>query len=290
MLLFGIIQLPWWGYVALGLGLTHLSIVAVTIFLHRHQTHRALDLHPAASHAFRFWIWFTTAMVTREWVAVHRKHHAKCETSDDPHSPQIYGIMRLLTRGVVLYANEKTNPETIAVYGRGTPDDWVERRLYARFPNLGISLLGTLQCVVFGLVPGGLLFIVQMAWIPFWASGVINGVGHFWGYRNYRLDNASRNIVPWGILIGGEELHNNHHASPASAKLSSTWFEFDIGWMYIRILSALRLARVHVRADTPRARRGDRMHGHPRHAHGRRRRADPLQRAEPVVASVRSDA
>ena len=252
MLFSGIFDLPWWGDVLVVLVLTHVTIVAVTIFLHRSQTHRALDLQPLVSHFFRFWVWLTTAMVTREWVAVHRKHHAKCETSEDPHSPQIHGIARLLFSGVMLYVREAKDPETIAVYGQGTPNDWMERNVYARFPIVGVSALATLQCVLFGLIPGGLIFVAQVAWIPFWGSGVVNGLGHFWGYRNFRLDNASRNIVPWGILIGGEELHNNHHASPASAKLSRTWYEFDIGWMYIRLLAMMKLARVRTADAAPR--------------------------------------
>lgn len=232
------------------LALTHVTVIAVTIFLHRSQTHRAVALHPAVSHFFRFWIWLTTAMVTREWVAVHRKHHAKCETVDDPHSPQIHGIVHLLSRGVMLYVREANDPKTIANYGQGTPDDWMERQVYARFPIIGISVLATIQCVLFGVVPGALLVVAQVAWIPFWASAIVNGVGHYWGYRNFDVDNESRNIFPWGILIGGEELHNNHHAAPASAKLSAHWYEFDIGWGYIRLLSACGLATVRS-VDTP---------------------------------------
>ena len=236
--------MPWWGLVILGLVLTHVTIIAVTLYLHRSQTHRALTLHPAVSHFFRFWLWFTTAMVTREWVAVHRKHHATVETPDDPHSPQIHGIGHLLSRGVMLYVREAKEPRTLATYGGGTPDDWLENNVYARHPIVGISILATVHCVLFGLVPGLLIFLVQIAWIPFWAAGVVNGMGHYWGYRNFALDNASHNIVPWGILIGGEELHNNHHASPSSAKMSHRWYEFDIGWLYIQLLRSVGLARV----------------------------------------------
>jgi len=246
-----VLDLPWWAYGLIALAMTHLTIVSVTIFLHRHQTHRALDLHPAASHFFRFWIWLTTGMVTRDWVSVHRKHHATTETVDDPHSPQILGIARLLWGGVLLYAAEARNRDTIAKYGHGTPSDWIETNLYARFPVGGIVLIGVIDIVAFGIGPGSLIYGVQMAWIPFWAAGVINGLGHYWGYRNYAVEDASTNLFPLGILIGGEEFHNNHHAYPTSAKLSSMWYEFDIGWMYIRILEALGLARVRRIAPKP---------------------------------------
>ena len=242
-LFLGVFDLPWWGYVLVALALTHVTIVSVTIFLHRHQAHRALDLHPLASHFFRLWLWLTTGMVTREWAAVHRKHHAKCDTPDDPHSPQVYGINRVLWLGVFLYVKEARKPETLERYGHGTPDDWLERNLYARFQVVGIVLMGAADVVLFGVVPGGLILLTQVAWIPFWAAGVINGVGHYWGYRNWPTPDWSTNIVPWGVLIGGEELHNNHHAFPTSAKLSYKWFEFDVGWLYIVVLDALGLAR-----------------------------------------------
>ncbi|MHB1101158.1 MAG: DesA family fatty acid desaturase, partial [Burkholderiales bacterium] len=219
------------------------TIVSVTIFLHRHQAHRALDLSPAVSHFFRFWLWLTTGMVTREWAAIHRKHHAKCETADDPHSPQVLGLNRVLWGGVLLYVKESKNTDTMIRYGHGTPDDWIEKRLYSRFPGLGITLMLLLDILLFG-IPGVLVWGIQMIWIPFWAAGVINGVGHYFGYRNFRAEDASTNIFPLGILIGGEELHNNHHAYASSAKLSSRWYEFDIGWMYIRILELMGLARV----------------------------------------------
>ena len=252
MIFSGFIDLPWWGYMLVALGLTHITIAAVTIFLHRHQAHRALDLHPIASHFFRFWLWLTTGMVTKEWAAIHRKHHAKCETVDDPHSPQIYGINRVLWGGVFLYVKESHNGETLERYGHGTPDDWMERNVYTRHPVLGLTLMGAINLALFGLVPGALIFLTQIAWIPFWAAGVINGIGHFFGYRNYGCADASTNIVPWGILIGGEELHNNHHAFASSAKLSTKWYEFDIGWMYIRMMEMLGLASVKKVAPKPR--------------------------------------
>jgi len=248
----GIFDLPWWGLVIVALALTHVTIVSVTVFLHRHQAHRALDLHPSVSHFFRLWLWLTTGMVTKEWAAIHRKHHAKCETAEDPHSPQQFGINRVLWGGVFLYVKEAYNQETMTRYGHGTPDDWLERHIYSRFAILGITLMGAANVLLFGFVPGVLILVTQIVWIPFWAAGVINGIGHYWGYRNWATEEASTNIVPWGILIGGEELHNNHHAYATSAKLSSKWYEFDIGWMYIRILEALGLAQVKKVAPTPR--------------------------------------
>ena len=242
MLFSGLFDLPWWGYAATALALTHVTIAGVTLFLHRCQTHRALDLHPAVSHFLRLWLWLTTGMVTKEWVAVHRKHHAKCETPEDPHSPQIYGINRVLWLGVVLYVKEAAKPETVQRYGRGTPDDWIERNLYGTLAVYGVSLTLALDLLLFGIVPGALIWLTQMVWIPFFAAGVINGVGHYWGYRHWSTPDASTNIVPWAILIGGEELHNNHHAYPTSAKLSNKWYELDVGWLYIRILEALGLA------------------------------------------------
>ncbi|CAN7323346.1 fatty acid desaturase [Variovorax sp. LjRoot290] len=238
-----LLDLPWWGLVLVTLGSTHVTIAAVTIFLHRHQAHRALELHPVASHLFRFWLWLTTGMVTREWTAIHRKHHANCESSEDPHSPQIHGIRKVLFEGTELYRMEARNAATLKKYGHGTPDDWIERKLYARHTRLGIGLVLGIDIVLFG--PIGLsMWAVQMLWIPFFAAGVINGVGHYWGYRNFAPNDSSSNVVPWGILIGGEELHNNHHAYVTSARLSSKWWEFDIGWMYIRILEMIHLAKV----------------------------------------------
>ena len=253
MLFSGWLDLPWWGYVLAALALTHITIASVTIYLHRCQAHRALELHPVVSHFFRLWLWLTTGMVTKEWAAIHRKHHAKVETEEDPHSPQVHGINRVLWLGVFLYVKEAYNDETLQRYGHGTPDDWIERKVYTPHSMSGVLVLLAANLLVFGVVPGALIWLTQIAWIPFWAAGVINGVGHFFGYRNYdQVPDASTNIVPWGILIGGEELHNNHHAFAASAKLSSKWYEFDIGWMYICILESLGLATVKRLAPTPR--------------------------------------
>ena len=254
MLFDGLLDLPWWGLVLVALGLTHITIASVTIYLHRNQAHRALDLHPAVAHFFRLWLWLTTGMVTKEWTAIHRKHHAKCETEDDPHSPQVHGINKVLWLGVFLYVKESFNKETMERYGHGTPDDWVEHNLYSRHAIHGLFLMGATNVALFGLIPGTLILITQIAWIPFWAAGVINGIGHFWGYRNWDVPapDASRNMSPIGILIGGEELHNNHHAYPASAKFSLKWYEFDLGWTYIRALESLGLATVKKVAPTPR--------------------------------------
>ncbi|MGG7054826.1 DesA family fatty acid desaturase [Nitrosomonas sp. ANs5] len=243
ILLTGLIDLPWWGYIVTALIFTHITIAGITIFLHRHQAHRALDLHPIPSHFFRFWLWLTTGMVTKEWAAVHRKHHAKCESVDDPHSPQIFGIKKVLAEGAELYKIESKNKETLERYGHGTPDDWMERNVYTKHSVAGIVSMLVINVLLFGPI-GLTIWAVQMMWTPVMAAGVINGIGHFWGYRNFRSEDASRNIVPWGILIGGEELHNNHHAYPTSARLSNKWFEFDIGWMYIRILEIMGLAKV----------------------------------------------
>jgi len=246
----GLIDLPWWAYIVVALVLTHVTIASVTIFLHRHQAHRALELHPVPSHFFRVWLWLTTGMVAREWVAIHRKHHAKCETTEDPHSPQTRGIKKVLWEGAELYRAEAKNADTLQRYGHGTPDDWLERNVYRR-SVLGVSIMLVIDVIVFGAM-GLTIWAVQMAWIPFWAAGVVNGIGHYWGYRNYDCADASRNISPWGILVGGEELHNNHHSFATSAKLSSRWYEFDIGWMYIRILEMLGLAKVKKTIPTPR--------------------------------------
>lgn len=247
----GLLELPIWGYVAAALILTHITIVSVTVYLHRHQAHRGLDLHPAVAHFFRFWLWLTTGMITKEWVAIHRKHHARCETPEDPHSPQVEGINRVLWGGAFLYRKEAGKPETMEKFGHGTPNDWIERNLYARFNGLGILLMAAIDVALFGPLAGGIIWGVQMVWIPFWAAGVINGVGHYWGYRNYEPADASRNISPIGVLIGGEELHNNHHAFPSSAKFALKPWELDIGWQYIRGMSALGLARVKRVAPTP---------------------------------------
>jgi len=239
----GLIVLPWWGYFVVALVFTHITIASVTIYLHRHQAHRALDLHPLVSHFFRFWLWLTSGMVTKEWAAIHRKHHAKCETAEDPHSPQVLGIGKVLREGSELYRAEAKNQETLVKYGHGTPSDWIERHLYTPHSAKGIALMFIVNVLLFGPI-GITIWAVQMMWIPVTAAGVINGIGHYWGYRNYEAADASTNIVPWGILIGGEELHNNHHTFASSAKLSSKWWEFDIGWLYIRTLETLGLARV----------------------------------------------
>ncbi len=239
----GLIDLPWWGYIVVTLVITHITIAGITIYLHRHSAHRALDLHPIPSHFFRFWLWLTTGMVTKEWTAIHRKHHAKCETLDDPHSPQIFGIKKVLTEGAELYRLEGKNKETLERYGHGTPDDWIERNVYTKYSATGIGLMLIINFILFGPI-GITIWAIQMMWTPVFAAGVINGIGHYWGYRNFQAEDASRNVAPWGILIGGEELHNNHHAYPTSAKLSNKWFEFDIGWLYIRILELMGLATV----------------------------------------------
>jgi len=251
MSLYGILDLSIWQAVVVGLVLTHITIVTVTVFLHRSQAHRALDLHPAANHFFRLWLWLGTGMVTKEWVAVHRCHHAKCETPDDPHSPKVLGLGKVLTEGSELYREAIKDAELVSRYGHGTPDDWVERHIYSRFRWQGVGLMLIADVLLFG-VYGITLWAVQMVWIPVFAAGVINGVGHYWGYRNFESPDGSTNIVPWGILIGGEELHNNHHAFPSSAKLSSKWWELDLGWLYIRLLSVLGLAKVKKTAPEPR--------------------------------------
>lgn len=240
----------WWQIVLFTLLLTHITIASITIFLHRCQAHRSLTLHPIASHFFRFWLWLTTGMVTKEWAAVHRKHHAKCETSEDPHSPQTRGILKVMFEGAELYKKEAKNPETLQKYGYGTPDDWMEHNIYNRFNILGVSLMLIVDVALFGVI-GLTVWAVQMLWTPFWAAGVVNGLAHYWGYRNYNCADASTNIFPIGFLIGGEEMHNNHHTFATSAKFSNKWFEFDVGWAYIRILSWLRLATVKRVAPKP---------------------------------------
>ncbi|QBK06152.1 acyl-CoA desaturase [Hylemonella gracilis] len=239
----GLLNLSWWQIILYALVTTHITIASVTIFLHRHQAHRALDLHPIISHFFRFWLWLSTGMVTKEWAAIHRKHHAKCEQAEDPHSPQIYGIRKVLTEGAELYRAESKNKETMARYGHGTPDDWIERNLYTRYSWQGVGLMLIINLALFGAA-GAAVWALQMAWIPITAAGIINGLGHYWGYRNFEAADASTNLSPWGIIIGGEELHNNHHTYPTSAKLSVKPYEFDIGWLYIRLLSAVGLAKV----------------------------------------------
>jgi stearoyl-CoA desaturase (delta-9 desaturase) len=239
----GLLNLSWWQIVLYTLVTTHITIASVTIFLHRSQAHRAMDLHGIPSHFFRFWLWLGTGMVTKEWVAIHRKHHAKCETHDDPHSPQTRGIDAVLWRGAEMYRAEAKNLETIAKFGHGTPDDWIERNLYTRYSWQGVGLMLILNVALFGMV-GLAVWAVQMLWIPITAAGIINGIGHYWGYRNFEAPDASTNISPWGLLIGGEELHNNHHTYPTSAKFSIKKYEFDIGWFYISLMQKVGWAKV----------------------------------------------
>jgi stearoyl-CoA desaturase (delta-9 desaturase) len=239
---FGILHnLPWWSYPLILLVFTQLTIFSVTIYLHRCQAHRALELSPIISHFFRFWLWLTTGQVTKEWVAVHRKHHAKVETNEDPHSPVAKGIKEVFFRGAELYRVATRSQETLDRYGEGTPDDWVERNIYSSRSGKGVVLMMLINLACFGMT-GVTIWALQMAWIPFFAAGVVNGIGHYWGYRNFESKDASRNIVPWGIFVGGEELHNNHHAYATSAKFSAKWWEFDLGWTVIRVLQVLKLA------------------------------------------------
>ena len=239
----GLWDLAWWQVVLYTLVTTHLTICGVTIFLHRSQAHRALDLHPIPQHFFRFWLWIGTGMVTKQWVAIHRKHHAKCETPEDPHSPQTRGIETVFWQGAELYRAEAKNTETIARFGHGTPDDWIERNLYSRFSWQGVGLMLILDLALFGGL-GATVWAVQMLWIPITAAGIINGIGHYWGYRNFEAPDASTNISPIGIIIGGEELHNNHHTYPTSAKFAVKPYEFDIGWVYISLMSKIGWAKV----------------------------------------------
>ena len=239
----GVLQLQGWQIILVTLALTHITMISVTVFLHRHQAHRALDLHPIASHFFRFWLWLTTGQVTKEWASIHRKHHAKCEQPEDPHSPHVYGIKKVLLQGYELYRAEAANLETMARYGHGTPSDWLERNLYTRFSTLGVASMLVIDLALFG-VAGLAVWAVQMMWTPVMAAGIINGAAHYWGYRNFEAPDASTNISPWGILIAGEELHNNHHTYPTSAKLSVKPYEFDIGWVYISVMQVVGLAKV----------------------------------------------
>ena len=223
--------------------MTHITIACVTLYLHRSQAHRSVEFNPVVAHFMRFWLWLTTGMVTKQWVAIHRKHHRFSDVEGDPHSPHVYGIRKVFFKGAGLYHDASKDKIMVDAYGVGTPDDWVERNLYSAHSRLGIGLLFVLNTVIFGWW-GLLVWGVQMIWIPFWAAGVINGIGHWWGYRNGKTKDHSRNISPWGIIIGGEELHNNHHLDPASARLSKNWWEFDIGWFYIRTLTVLGLAKL----------------------------------------------
>ncbi len=246
--------LSWWQIILFTLAVTHITMISVTVFLHRHQAHRALDLHPVASHFFRFWLWLTTGQVTKEWASIHRKHHAKCEQAEDPHSPHVHGIKTVLLQGYELYRAEAVNTETLSRYGHGTPNDWLERNLYSGRSFLGVVLMLVIDLVLFGAA-GLAVWAVQMAWTPVMAAGIINGAAHYWGYRNFEAPDASTNISPWGILIAGEELHNNHHTYPTSAKLSVKSYEFDIGWMYISLMQMAGLAKV--KKTPPKAAYGD---------------------------------
>lgn len=248
--LYGLLDLSLWGYVLATFIMVQITMMAVTLYLHRDQAHRAIDLHPVLRHFFRFWIWCASGMLTREWVSIHRKHHAFCETADDPHSPQIHGLKKVLLEGAELYREETRNAETLEKFGRGTPNDWLERNIYLRFPFGGIILMLVSNLLLFG-VAGITIFAIQMMSMPVFAAGIVNGVGHHSGYRNFECDDAATNIVPWGLLIGGEELHNNHHAFPTSAKFSVRRWEFDIGWMYIKLLSWFGLAKVNRVAPHP---------------------------------------
>jgi len=239
----GLFGLGWWEMLLVLLVVTQLTIFSVTLYLHRSQAHRGVDFHPALAHFFRFWTWLTTSMITREWVAIHRKHHAKVETEEDPHSPQVKGIGKVFWRGVELYREARAMREDIAQYGKGAPDDWIERHVYTPHATLGPVLLFFVNALLFGL-PGIALWAIQMAWIPFWAAGVVNGLGHWWGYRNFESADTSTNLTPWAFWIGGEELHNNHHAFPSSARFSMRRWEFDIGWQVLRLLESVRLAKV----------------------------------------------
>jgi len=242
-MIFGLFQLPWWGYILVILVLTHITVASVTLYLHRAQAHRAMDLHPSISHFFRFWLWLTTGMVTREWVAIHRKHHAKCETEEDPHSPVIVGIKKVFFEGAELYKEARKDKESIERYGHGCPNDWIERNVYTAHSVFGVVLMLLIDIACFGVL-GVTIWAIQMAWIPMLAAGVINGIGHYWGYRNFECKDASRNVSPIGILACGEELHNNHHAYGSSAKFSARWWEFDLGWAYICILKLFNLVKV----------------------------------------------
>lgn len=271
--LYGILNLSFWGYVATTFLMVQFTFMGVTLYLHRDATHRSLDLHPALRHIFRFWLWMSSGIVTREWVAVHRKHHARCETPDDPHSPVIFGLKKVLLEGAELYQVQARNPETTEKYGRGCPNDWMERNVYMRYRNWGIVLMVLIDLLLFG-VPGIIILAVQMLANPLMAAGVINGIGHYYGYRNFECPDAARNVMPWGLLVAGEELHNNHHAFPSSAKFSIHRWEFDIGWAYIKVFQAFGLARVirvapeparvaprsHIDLDTVRAVIVNRMH------------------------------
>ncbi len=248
--LYGLLDLSLTGYIVVTVAMVHLAVLAVTLYLHRDQAHRSIDLHPALRHFFRAWIFMSSGMLTREWVAIHRKHHACCEKPGDPHSPKVFGLRRVLLEGAELYRDEARIDDTLEKYGHGTPDDWLERNIYEKYPYSGIYLMLAIDLVLMG-APGLTVFAVQMIAMPVFAAGVINGLGHHTGYRNFESDDASTNLTPFAFLIGGEELHNNHHAFPTSARFSSRRWEFDLGWAWIRILSALGLCRIRRVAPTP---------------------------------------
>jgi stearoyl-CoA desaturase (delta-9 desaturase) len=239
----GLVQTGWVGWVVYLLVATQLTIFSVTLYLHRSQAHRGVDFHPVLAHFFRFWTWITTSMITKEWAAIHRKHHAKCETEEDPHSPMHKGIKTVFWRGVELYREARSDRESIEKYGKGCPEDWIERKVYTPHATMGPTLLLFISFALFGL-PGIAIWAIQMVWIPFWAAGVVNGLGHWWGYRNFETADTATNLTPWGFWIGGEELHNNHHAFPSSAKFALRKFEFDIGWAVIKMFEAVGLAKV----------------------------------------------
>ena len=249
-LLHGLLNLPFWGLILLAAVMVHFTIVSVTLYLHRTATHRGLDMHPLVSHPMRLWLWLSTGMLTKEWVAVHRKHHALCETENDPHSPKFKGLAKVVLEGAELYRQEAKNPETLEKYGRGTPNDWIERYIYTAHGKLGVATLLVIDLLLFG-IPGLTVWALQMIAIPFLAAGVVNGVGHHSGYRNFECKDAATNVVPWGIILGGEELHNNHHAFPSSAKFALRAWEFDLGWLYIRALAWFRLVKVRRVAPKP---------------------------------------
>ncbi|MEE8119740.1 MAG: fatty acid desaturase [Gammaproteobacteria bacterium] len=246
----GLLDLPWWGLIIATVVMAHITVMAVTLYLHRDQTHRGIDLHPVISHFYRFWLWLTSGMVTKEWVAVHRKHHARCETEDDPHSPQMVGLSKVLFQGAELYQDEAAKQETLDKYGRGTPDDWLEREIYTGRSYYGVFIMLFTDVILFGPI-GLTIYAIQMITIPVLAAGIVNGVGHYWGYRSFECKDAATNVVPWGIVLGGEELHNNHHAFPSSAKFSLRSFEFDVGWLYIKIFLALGLVKIRRVAPAP---------------------------------------
>ena len=248
--LYGILNLSLWQYVLVTLAMVQFTFMGVTLYLHRDATHRSLDLHPALRHIFRFWLWMSSGIVTREWVAVHRKHHARCETLEDPHSPVVFGLKKVLLEGAELYQAAARDPEVTEKFGRGTPDDWMERNVYFRYRNFGIAAMAIIDLLLFG-IPGITIFAMQMMANPLMAAGVVNGIGHYYGYRNFECPDAARNVLPWGFIVAGEELHNNHHAFPSSAKFSVQRWEFDIGWLYIRVLQAFGLARVIRIAPSP---------------------------------------